>query len=360
MGLMRLYTPALALLIPAISFGQIGKLPTEKIRQIEQVITTEMARDTVPGLTVAIGSSAGLHWSNGYGLADLENLVPATALTAIRLGSVSKPITATAVMQLVEKDKIQLDALIQRYIPSFPNKQWPVTVRQLLGHLGGIRHYVGDQELDSARHYADFTEAFQIFQNDPLLFEPGTKYSYSSYGFNLLGGAVESASHMKFVEYLSENIFRPAGMSHIGADEVYVIIPHRARGYRLSASKQLENCALADTSNKIPGGGMISTADDLVTFALALNAGKLVKPETRDLMFTAQQPRGGNPGHYGMGWNIGQFEGHRLVFHGGGQQGISTYLMLFPDDGLSIAVMLNREQAPAGDIAHKIAGVVLP
>src|SRR4029079_15267505 len=108
-----------------------------------------------------------------------------------------------------------------------------------------------------------------------------------------------------------------------------------------------------------PGGGMISTADDLVTFALALIGGKLVKPETRDLMFRAQQLRGGGNSQYGMGWGVREYQGHREISHGGGQQGISTFLLLLPDDGLAIAVMLNLEHAPAGDIAHKLAGVVL-
>jgi len=269
-------------------------------------------------------------------------------------------------MQLVEKDKMQLDAPIQRYVPSFPQKQWPVTVRQLLGHLSGVRHYVGDAELDSTRHYGDLTAPLKIFAEDLLLFEPGTKYSYTTYGFNLLGAAVESVSRIKFADYLRVNIFKPAAMSHIGPDDVYAIVPHRARGYRLTANQQLENCALADTSNKIPGGGMLSTAGDLVAFALALNSGKLVAPKTRDLMFTAQHLRDGvrdgarddSASHYGMGWSIAEFEGRRVAAHGGGQQGISTYLMLFPDESLSIAVMLNRERAPAGDIAHKIAGIV--
>jgi serine beta-lactamase-like protein LACTB len=243
-------------------------------------------------------------------------------------------------------------------VPSFPEKQWPVTIRELLGHLSGVRHYAGDAELDSTRHYTDLTAPLKVFAGDPLLFEPGTKYSYTSYGFNLLGAAVESASGMKFTDFVRENIFARAGMTHSGTDDLYAIIPHRARGYRLSADKQLENCSLADTSNKIPGGGMISTAGDLVSFALALNSGKLVSAKTRDMMFTPQHLSGGAASHYGIGWGAGEFEGRRVVSHGGGQQGISTFLMLFPDEGLAIAVMLNREHAPAGDIANKVAAVM--
>jgi CubicO group peptidase (beta-lactamase class C family) len=355
--LMRIFPIAAVLAIPAALLCQ-SNLPVGKVRQIEQMITTEMARNSIPGLSVAVGNSSGLRWSNGYGMADLENLVPVTPLTEIRLGSISKPITATAVMQLVERGKIRLDDPIQEYVSSYPRKAWPVTVRQLLGHLGGVRHYRAE-EIDSTKHYASLADGLKLFADDPLLFEPGTQYSYSTYGFNLLGAAVESASHMAFVDYLRQNIFGPAGMTHIGPDNVFAIIPHRSRGYRLSAAKQLENCGLADTSYKIPGGGIISTAEDLVTFGLALNTGKLVKPETRDLMFTAQEPRSGKSAHYGIGWTVGEFQGRRAVSHGGGQQGISTFLLLLPDDNIAVAVMLNRERAPAADITRKMAEVVL-
>lgn len=276
-------------------------LSGEQARQIEQAVTAAMSQSTIPGVSVAVAGRNGLYWANGYGLADLENLVPVTPMTEIRLGSISKPITAVAVLQLVEKGKIDLDATVQKYVPSFPAKQWPVTIRELLGHLGGIRHYRGAEELNSTRHYTDRITPLKIFEDDPLLFEPGTNYTYSTYGFNVLGAVVEAASGSEFVAYLREHIFRTAGMDHIGADDVYALIPHRARGYRLNSKSELENCALADTSNKIPAGGMISTATDLVNFALALNEGKLVKPETAHLMFTPQLTRDGKSHNYGMG-----------------------------------------------------------
>ena len=219
-----------------------------------------MSEASVPGVTVAIGSAEGLYWDNGFGMADLENMVPATAQTRIRLASITKPITATAVMQLVERGKMELDAPIQKYVPTFPQKQWPVTVRLLLGHLSGIRHYASDEEVASTRHYLNRVEPLKIFQDDPLKFEPGTQFSYTTYGFNLLGAAVEMVSGKPFEDYLRENIFEPAGMHSIGLDDGYAIIPHRSRGYELTADKQIRNCGLADTSNKVPGGGLISTA----------------------------------------------------------------------------------------------------
>src|SRR6201991_2136977 len=124
-------------------------LPADRLEKIEKAITATMSQQNIPGLSVAVVTDQKLRWSNGYGLADLENYVPAKAATVYRLGSISKTITAMAVMQLVEQGKLNLDAPIQAACPAFPQKQWPVTARQLLGHLAGVRHYKSDAEFDS-------------------------------------------------------------------------------------------------------------------------------------------------------------------------------------------------------------------
>src|SRR5258708_9828537 len=145
-------------------------------------------------------------------------------------------------------------------------------------------------------------------------------------------------------------------MHSIGPDDTYALIPHRSRGYELSANKQIQNCGLADTSNKMPGGGLISTAGDLVRFALALNSGKLVKPESAQLMFTAQTLRDGKPSPYGMGWGVTKFQGQRMVAHSGGQQGTSTMLLLLPGKDLAVAVARDPARAPARAAAPALAG----
>ena len=350
-------------LLPATLPAQlspVAPLVPEKVRRIDQAVTSAMSRNSLPGVSVAIATDSQLRWAGGYGMADLENFVPVTPLTEIRLGSISKPITAVAVMQLVEQGKIDLDAEIQRYVPSFPKMQWPVTIRELLGHLSGIRHYRGDAEVDSTRHYTDRIEPLKIFAGDPLLFEPGAKFSYTTYGFNLLGAAVEGASGEKYLDYVQAHVFQPAGMDHIRDDSVYAIIPHRARGYRLTPSRDIENCALADTSNKIPGGGFISTASDLVKFALAVNGGKLVKKETVDLMSTPQHTRDGKPTVYGMGFFIDQFQGKKRFGHTGGQQGITTNVVLYPAEGVVVAIMLNLERARGlRELTDEVSKIVL-
>lgn len=349
----------LVVLLAALPLGaqDLGGLPAEKLAEIEKAITAEMARQNIPGLSVAVVTAHQLRWANGYGLADLENFVPAKASTVYRLGSISKPITATAVMQLAEKGRLDLDAAIQKYVAGFPEKPWPVTARQLLGHLSGVRHYRNEEEVNSTRHYLNLADALHIFKDDPLLFEPGARFSYTTYGYTLLGCAVETASGMKFVDYARENIFRRAGMDTMRADDVYAIIPNRAQGYRKTQSGELRNSALADTSNKIPGGGFCSTVNDLAKFAIAVQTGDLVKKDTLELMWTRQKTRDGQLTNYGLGWGVGERNGLKEVGHSGGQPRVSTYLLMVPQKGVAVVIMSNLEASRLRELARQIGDI---
>jgi CubicO group peptidase (beta-lactamase class C family) len=317
-----------------------------------------MDRLRIPGLSAAIAIDKRTVWSEGFGMADIENSVPARATTVYRLGSISKPITAVAVMQLAERGKLKLDEPIQTYVPAFARKPWPVTVRELLAHLGGVRHYNSQAEVLSTRHYTEVLGALDVFGNDPLLFEPGTRFSYTTFGYTLLGGAVESASGMRFVDYLREHIFGPAKMDRIRDDNVYAIVPHRARGYRRETGGEIENCALADTSNKIPGGGMISTAGDLVQFASAVAGGTLLNRQSVSEMFAEQKTSDGKPTGYGLGWFLFDIDGRRWVGHGGAQPGTSTMLLTEPKRGIAVAVMANIEGVNLNALAARIAAII--
>ena len=351
----------LAFLSMSAQAQQSTSLSADKLDKIEKAISAQMSRSGIPGLSVAVVLDHKLRWSNGYGLADVENFVPAKAATAYRLGSISKPITAAAVMQLIERGKIDLDAPIQKYCPAFPQKQWPVTVRLLLGHLAGVRHYKNDAEYGSTRHYKSVVEGLEMFKDDPLGFEPGTKYGYTTHGFAVLGCAVEGASGMSFPDYVRENVFKAAGMDTIRVDNVTDIIPNRAQGYQKTKSGELRNSELADTSYKIPGGGFISTVEDLARFAIAMQTGVLVKKETLDQMWTSQKTRDGKATGYGMGWGVHERNGMKEVEHGGAQQRVSTYLYTIPEKGLAVVLMTNLESVGGelSKLSKQIADIVL-
>ncbi len=335
-------------------------LPAAKIQEIEAAIKEEMSKQGIPGISVAVVSEGRVRWSSGYGMADVENNVAANAETVYRLGSISKSLTAVAVMQLAEGGKLDLDAPVQKFCAAFPAKQWPVTTRQILGHLSGIRHYKSDEEFNSTRLYASVGEGLSMFKDDPLLHEPGTKYSYTTFGYSVLGCAVEGAAGSKFADYVREHVLKPAGMERARVDSVAEIIPHRAQGYRRDPrTKELRNSPLADNSYKVPGGGFVSTAGDLAKFAAALQADALLKAETKEQMFTRQKTRDGKETSYGLGFGVGTWNGQRMVGHSGAQQRVSTFLHILPERGAAVVLMVNLEDAKLGDLAIRIGDIVI-
>src|SRR2546425_5449836 len=192
----------------------------------ERTLVCERLATRIPGVQVAVAVNGKLGWSDGFGDADAERQKPVTRETQFRIGSVSKPLTATAVVLLYERGKLDLDAPVQRYVPSFPDKGYPITTRQLAGHLAGIRHYK-DQEFFSNRLYASVLDGLKIFQDDSLLFPPGTRFSYTSYGWNLVSAVGEGASGGKFLHYISAQAVLPLALTHTAPDRVDRPIPGR-------------------------------------------------------------------------------------------------------------------------------------
>jgi CubicO group peptidase (beta-lactamase class C family) len=355
----------LAVLLAAIASvsaaAQHHILSAEKHTQIEKVISAFMTANSVPGVSVAIVQDGQPIWSAGFGTADLEDSVPATSSTLYRLGSISKSITAVAILQLYERGKLDLDAPVQKYCPAFPQKDSPITSRQLLAHLSGIRHYnddgKGDVPPDSARHFATMEDSLQLFASDPLLSKPGTQFHYSTYGYTVLGCVLEGAASQKYADFVRENVLRPAAMDHTQPDDFFAVIPHRTRWYHKDKSGAVRNAGVLNSSYKIPGGGLISSADDMANFEAALLADKLLKRSTRDLMWTVAQPSDGKPSHYALGWFIADKFGVHTAGHSGGQQGTDTDVVIAPDRGLGVVVLANMDNvntSALGDSLFKI------
>jgi serine beta-lactamase-like protein LACTB len=335
-------------------------LARSKAQAVDALLSAAMVRLGIPGLSAAIVTERQLRWSNAYGSADLENFVPARNETVYRLASVTKPIVATAVLQLVEAGKVDLDAPIQRYVPAFPEKKWPVTVRHLLSHQAGVRNWT-DDEFRNTRRYGSIADSLQAFKDDPLLFEPGTRTQYTSLGYNLLGAVVEGASGMPFMQYLAERVFAPAGMDSARDDDTLAIIPNRARGYQRWPGGEFVNSPLSDVSNRLPGGGLVATAEDVARFASALQRGALLKPSTAQAAFGRQRTRDRRLSGFGLGWVIAEREGRREVYHVGGQPRVSTVLYMIPRAGLAVVILCNLEgvSAPLLDVAREVAATVL-
>jgi CubicO group peptidase (beta-lactamase class C family) len=226
-----------------------------------------------------------------------------------------------------------------------------------LTHQSGIRTYRGE-EIHSTRHYHSLVDALAMFRDDPLEFEPTTRYLYSTYGFNLLGAVVEGVTGSGYVSHVRRSILEPAGMTATRDDDTEAIIPNRADGYRLGPAGILRKSALADVSNKVPGGGLCGTALDLVAFGEALNRGRLLRVDTMELMTRQQPTRSNRPTGYGLGWFVGHDRSEREIWHTGAQPQVTTLLYIQPDRDLVVAILCNLEGAQLKELAQELASTL--
>jgi CubicO group peptidase (beta-lactamase class C family) len=330
---------------------------SEALKEFEKFVKGQMTLDKAPGLSVGF-MKGDFTWTKGFGYSDLENKVQANPESSYRLASITKTITAISVLQLVEAGKIDLDAEVQTYVPYFPKKKWPVTVRLLLGHLGGISHYKNYIVEGRIKVHKNTKEALAIFQDFNLVAEPGTKYNYSSYGFNLLGAVIEGASGQSYGDYIKEHIFDPLGMENSRMDDPADLISNRVNGYRLIKG-EVKNSEFVDVSSRFAGGGTRSTVVDLLKYAQGIIEGKLLKRNTWKLLFTSMATREDRFTGYGMGWSVRPWRGHFRVSHGGSQPETRTHLLIFPTEDFSIAIASNQERINLTPYIRSLAELVL-
>jgi CubicO group peptidase (beta-lactamase class C family) len=334
----------------------------ERFDEVRRRIQTAREKVGAPGLTVAVAQGDREVFAEGFGTADVENDVPCGPETVFRIASISKPVAAVAILQLTERGRLSLDDPLRKYVPAFPPKgDAVITVRHVLTHTSGIRHYAPG-EMDSRVSYRTVTDALAVFKDDPLLFAPGSRYSYSSYGYNMLAAVVEAVSGLSYDAYLKERVFGPAGLTTTFLEHQGDIVKHRGRQYEMEGGT-LRNAPLADLSVKWAGGGVISTVEDLVRFSVALDQGKLLRPESLRQMYTPGTLNDGTVLDYALGWDVRtDAAGQRWVAHSGGATGGSSYLLRSPEDGTAVAVLCNLAGAgrALGQLSREIAEVLAP
>ncbi len=320
----------------------------EVVDEARALVRADIAERGYPGIAIAVSVDGATVWSEGFGYADLEHRVPMSPSVKFRVGSISKSLTGAAVASLVEDGRLDLDATVQRYVPSFPEKAHPITTRQLGGHLGGIRHYRGNENF-IRDPYATVLDGLSIFVDDPLLHEPGTAFSYTSHGFNLISAVVEGAAKQPFLDYMRDAVFRPLGMRDTVADFVTPIIPGRTRYYVRDDEGRVVNAPFVNNSYKWAGGGFLSTTEDVLRFANAhLDDGFLSK-SSRELLFTEQRTRDGDGVGYGFGWFIRtRDDGRRLLSHSGGSVGGTSLMVMEPETRVVVVGLINLTGADNG------------
>jgi serine beta-lactamase-like protein LACTB, mitochondrial len=356
---------ALACRAPA----QESEPATRSVAGLERAIGTELAeiakRLNLVGVSAAVVRDGAVAATAHAGFEDRERGVAASDATMYRWASISKPLTAVVAMQLHCEKVLAFDRDVRTLIPEFPEKPWPITVRDLLCHQGGVVHYTNGKVVKTQATYgvehpfADVVVALDAFKESDLLFEPGTRYSYTTHGYMLLGAACERAAKKPFAELVRERIAATCGMTTLQPDYQWIAIPHRAVGYRKKGDA-IERSTDTDVSWKLAGGGFISTVGDLARFGAAMLGTALVDAPSKAAMWTPQKTRSGEDTGYGFGFRIVSKDGRRRVLHSGAQEKTATFLLVLPDEPagpVAVAMMTNTEGAGLGPAADAIAAI---
>jgi CubicO group peptidase (beta-lactamase class C family) len=343
-------------------FLSFGVLHAQDIQTIDQAISQadQIAQKTYndekfPGLAIAVLSDGKIVWSKGYGYADIENQLKVDPSRHLfRIGSISKSFTAVGLAQLYESGKIDLHAEVQKYVPYFPKKEWPVIVKEVAHHVAGIRHYRGFEFLNNEK-YETIRQGVGIFENDDLLFEPGTKYQYSSYGWNLISAVMEGACECNFLDFMQKNVFKKGKLKNSFADHNDIEMPNRVQFY-IQEEGVNKIAPSVDNSYKWAGGGFISTATDVAKFGHAVMHEKYTSAKTNQLFWTPYTLKNGKKTNYGLGWAVNEDQkGRPWVGHSGGSVGGTSMLLMYPEYDLVIVTLVNQSSAKMGNLAFRVA-----
>ncbi|HXT68121.1 MAG TPA: serine hydrolase domain-containing protein [Vicinamibacterales bacterium] len=343
-----------------------------------QTMRAALTKQNLPGLSVAVAVGQDIVWAEGFGWADLQNQVAVAPETRFRVSDASKTLTSAAVGLLLEKEALRLDDEIQVRVPQFPKKRWPVTLRQLMAETAGVRTEEGSdgplsntrsEDGNQAPRCTRTTDGLQLdnFAEDALLFEPGTKYSPSSYGWILVSAAIESAADEPFLSFMRTQVFEPLGMRDTTVDVTTDVMPSRSTFYFVKFGLARDTrygpkpARVGDYSCYAGAAAFLSTPSDLVRFGMGINGGKFLTPATVKLLQTPQRLTSGAETGHGLGWELEThpLEGQPARMAGHGSQpdfiGGTTSLMTFPERGLTVAVMANISFADTKSIALEIA-----
>ena len=316
--------------------------------QAEKLCRDFMDETGMNGLQLCVSLGNKIIFSTALGLADVQNGVPVTDSTRFRINSVSKAMTSTALIQLISTHRLELDSPVQKYIPDFPRKRYAITTRQAAGHLAGFRDYNENDPGDYIRyeHFDNAMQALKIFKNDTLLFKPGTRFSYSTFGWNLIGAIIESISGENYLDYMSVNIWKPLNLRNTCGDVINAKIPNRSKFYDAAGQEN----DLGDLSYKYSGGGLLSTAGDLIKFGNEMLRGARIDKLTR-ILFETQYTADKKETGYGLGWYTGKDKnGHRIWHHAGDSFSGSSFLVIYPDDDIVVAFLGNSQHGVGFDI----------
>ncbi len=341
-----------------LALAPSARSQTSPLDSVERYVRAELARQNIPGLSLAVLRGDSVLLSRGFGYANVELRALASDSTIYQSGSVGKQFTAAAVVMLSEAGRLSLDDSITRYFPNAPRGWRGITIRHLLTHTSGIPDYA-DSTLDLRRDYTE-DQLVRLAARMPLKFRPGEHWSYSNTGYLLLGILIHRLTGAFYGEFLHDRIFGPTGMATTRIISEADIVPNRAAGYRLVDGKLQNQEWVSPTLNTTADGSLYFTVRDLSRWAIALNHQRIPSKAGLEASWTPVRLNDGGTFPYGFGWGIDQQRGFRRIGHGGSWQGFRTSIERYPDFNLTVVVLSNLAQAEPESIAEGVAGIVEP
>ena len=348
---------AAVLLLGAAAQGSAAGDAVEAV--VDGIAAEALRQGPRAGMSVAVGKGGAVLMAKGYGLANVELEAPATADTVYHIASVTKLLTAAAILGLVDEGRLGLDDDVGRWVPGFSTPHRAVRIRHLLSHTSGLPSYTSlpgfaeKERLDLGPE-----DVIGPVRDAPPHFPPGSGWRYSNTGFYLLGMVLEKVTGHSYGDYMRTRFFEPLGMTGTRYGDVKPLVRHRAAGYAVEAGR-LVNGPIMSWRPPFAAGALVSTAPDLLKWTDALARGRLLKAASLERMWSPSRLDDGTPIDYGLGTRLGSLSGHRMVGHTGNGGGFRAALLLFPDDDLTIAVLTNTDAGSPTGVAVQIARAIL-
>ena len=350
--------PAVA---PAAPAGPAQKTVDDALAKRIDVVMAEIYKPGEPGAAIIVRKDGRTIFRKGYGMADMELGVPVEPDMVFRLGSITKQFTAVSILMLAEQGKLSLQDEITKFLPDLPTQGRTITIEHLLTHTSGLKSYTNLSEwLPLWRKDMTVREIIDLTRDKPMEFAPGERWNYNNTGYVLLGAVIEKVSGLTYEDYVNKMMFGPLGLKHSYYGNAERIIPRRIPGYQMGKDGFV-NAPYLSMTQPYAAGSILSSVDDLAIWNDAVFSGKLIKKEWLDKAFTPYPLKNGESTGYGFGWFIANYQGHRIIEHGGGIHGFSTYEMTLPEDRIFLAILTNstvggRDPEPR---AFKIATLLL-
>lgn len=331
--------------LPSLSFAQIDST--------DIIVKHMMEKQKIVGLSLAVIKNGKPVVNKGYGLANVELNVPVTSETVIRLGSVSKQFFTTAIMKLMQEGKLSIEDSVHKFFPDAPEAWRPVKIKNLMSHTSGLPRE--GPAYSNSKIQPDINIIKSAYSL-PLVFKPGEKYQYCNLAYFMLAEIIKQVSGMPWQDYIHDKLFIPAGMNNSYLTDFYLIIPNRADGYMHNKNTLVNATAMYAIR---PSGGFLSTASDMIKWEKAMREEKIIltKDNWEKLWqpFTKISDKADAKEYYGFGWVIDEYNGHKLIVHGGANIGFRSVFTRFVNDGLSIIILTNTDEANPRAIANALA-----